>query len=342
MGLLEVDKNDVILLANQSFCDMSGYSLLELIGNRASDLVLTSDAKQVVENKNTIRTKGVSDSYEITSKTKEGKIKHWLISGAPNYNLNGEVTGSIGIHLDITDQKNLELQKEQLLKKLEKQNEQLSEYAQVVSHDLKSPLRSIHSLLTWIKEDNDKEFTEQTSQYLYMIESKVEKMDHLIQGILTYSKVDSEDKLDENISINDVVENCIDIIHIPENMKIVIKNKLPVIKADKFRMQQLFQNIISNAVYYIDKPEGLVEVDFIEKNKNYIFSIKDNGPGIAKENQKKIFKIFQSFTQHEQSTGIGLSIVKRIIDNYNGEIWIESEMTLGTTFFIKLPKTNMS
>ena len=338
MGLLEVDTNDVVLLANQSFCDMSGYSLLELLGNKASDLVLTSNAKHVVENKNKMRTNGVSDSYEVTSKTKEGAIKHWLISGAPNYNLNGEIIGSIGIHLDITDQKNLELQKEQLLQKLEKQNEQLNEYAQVVSHDLKSPLRSIHSLISWIKEDNDKEFSEQTTQYLNMIEGKVEKMDHLIQGILTYSKVDTDEKQEEDISINEVVENCINIIHIPENIKVIIKNKLPIIKADKFRMQQLFQNIISNAVYYIDKPLGLVEVDFEEKGNSYIFSIKDNGPGIAKENQEKIFKIFQSFTQHEQSTGIGLSIVKRIIDNYNGKIWIESEMKQGTTFFIKLPK----
>jgi PAS domain S-box-containing protein len=338
MGLLEVDKNDVVLFANQSFCEMSGYSLLELLGNKASELFLDSNSKEIIENKNTIRTKGVSDSYEITARNKKGEIKHWLISGAPNLSFNGEFTGSIGIHLDITDQKNLEFQKEQLLKKLEKQNDQLNEYAQVVSHDLKSPLRSIHSLLSWIKEDNDKEFNEQTAQYITMIEGKVEKMDHLIQGILTYSKVDSDEKQEEDISINEVVENCINIIHIPENIKVIIKNKLPIIKADKFRMQQLFQNIISNAVYYIDKPEGFVEVDFKEKGNNYVFSIQDNGPGIAQENQEKIFKIFQSFTQHEQSTGIGLSIVKRIIDNYNGKIWIESEMKQGTTFFIKLPK----
>lgn len=340
MGLLEVDTNDVVLLANQSFCDMSGYSLLELLGNKASELFLDSNSKEIIEEKNNIRTEGVSDSYEITSKTKQGELRYWLISGAPNYNLNGEITGSIGIHLDITEQKNLEFQKEQLLQKLEKQNEQLNEYAQVVSHDLKSPLRSIHSLISWIKEDNDKEFSTQTTQYLSMIESKVEKMDHLIQGILTYSKVDTDDKQEEDISINEVVENCINIIHIPDNIKVIIKNKLPIIKADKFRMQQLFQNIISNAVYYIDKPEGLVEVDFEEKGNSYIFSIKDNGPGIPEENQEKIFKIFQSFTQHEQSTGIGLSIVKRIIDNYNGKIWIESEMKQGTTFFIKLPKDN--
>ena len=338
MGLLEVDNDDIVLFANQSFCEMSGYTLLDLLGSKASDLVLTEEGKTIIKNKNTIRTKGISDSYEITSKTKTGDIKHWLISGAPNYNLNGEITGSIGIHLDITQQKNLELQKEQLLKKLEKQNEQLNEYAQIVSHDLKSPLRSIHSLITWIKEDNDKEFSEQTSQYLNMIESKVEKMDHLIHGILTYSKVNTEEVTDEKISIQEVVENCINIIHIPENITIQIESLLPVIQADKFRMQQLFQNIISNAVNYIDKPEGLVTIACIEKANSYVFSIADNGPGIAKENQEKIFKIFQSFTQHEQSTGIGLSIVKRIVDNYGGKIWIESELKKGTTFFIKLPK----
>ena len=339
MGLLEVDNDDVVLFANQSFCDMSGYSLLDLLGNKASELLMNKQQQEIIATKNAIRSEGISDSYELIAKTKTGEVKHWLISGAPNYNLNGELIGSIGIHLDITQQKNLEIQKEQLLSKLEKQNQQLNEYAQIVSHDLKSPLRSIHSLITWIKEDNAKEFSSGTFQYLNMIESKVEKMDHLIQGILTYSKVDAEDKIIEPIDLNDVINNCIKILHIPENTSVNIDNKLPIVKADKFRMQQLFQNLISNAVNYIDKSEGIVSVGYSEDDVNYTFYIKDNGPGIAKENQEKIFKIFQSFTQHESSTGIGLSIVKRIVDNYNGSIFIESELTKGTTFFIKLPKT---
>lgn len=340
MGLLEVDNDDRVLFANQSFCDMSGYSLLDLLGNKASEIFLDIEQQKLIKKKNTLRNEGISDSYEITTKNKGGTKKHWLISGAPNYNLNGELIGSIGIHLDITQQKSLELQKEQLLKKLEKQNQQLNEYAQIVSHDLKAPLRSIHSLITWIKEDNDKEFSEETLQYLSMIESKVEKMDHLIYGILTYSKVDTDDVLNEQIDVNDVINNCIKIIHIPEKIQIQIDNQLPIIKADKFRMQQLFQNLISNAVNYIDKPLGLVSVGCIINEKDYVFYVKDNGPGIAKENQEKIFKIFQSLTKNENSTGIGLSIVKRIVDNYKGEIHIESELSKGATFFIKLPKTD--
>lgn len=340
MGLIEVDKNDIIQLANNSFCDMSGYTNTELIGQKAANLFLTSKRKSIIQDKIVERENGISDSYEIKVKIKSGDDKYWLISGAPNYNVNGELIGTIGIHLDITEQKKLEIQKEQLLSKLEKQNEYLNEYAQVVSHDLKSPLRSIHTLISWIKDDNEKEFNEQTSQYLAMIEDKVEKMDDLIKGILTYSKVDSNKVALEDINLNEVIQNIIEIIHIPDHIEVKIVNLLPTIKIDRFRMQQLFQNLISNAVNYCDKKIGLVEVGVTENEKEYIFTIKDNGTGIDKKYQNKVFELFQSFSNEDKSTGIGLSIVKRIVDKYNGEIWMDSELGIGTTFYIKLPKKN--
>ncbi len=461
LGLLEVDKNDVITLANQSFTNISGYSLEELIGKKASNLFLTNESKELVKSKNAIREEGKTDSYEVKVIDKLGKKRNWLISGAPNYDVNGKVIGSIGIHLDITEQKEqeeqlyllsliaekninaviiadadgriewantsfidmsgysmeeiigqkpghllqgeetnletvdymkgriakglpfncevinyskngkkywvsiqgqalynkngeivkyfaieenvtkkkeLEQQREFLVDSLAKSNKELEDYAAIVSHDLKSPLRSIHSLISWMKEDNDKEFNEQTTQYLSMIEGKVEKMDHLIEGILTYAKIDKVDVVSEKVNIQEVIQNIINIIHIPNHISVSITSTLPVIDADRFRVQQLFQNIISNAVNYIDKPKGTVEVSCSEEPKHFIFSIKDNGPGIAKENQEKIFKIFQSLEKSERSTGLGLSIVKKIVDNYNGKIWIESEIGQGTTFFIQLNK----
>jgi PAS domain S-box-containing protein len=340
MGLLEVDNNDVIQLANNSFCDMSGYTYSELIGQKAASLFLTTKTKGIIKDKVKERENGISDSYEIKINIKTGEDKYWLISGAPNYNVNGELIGTIGIHLDITEQKKLEIQKEQLLSKLEKQNEYLNEYAQVVSHDLKSPLRSIHTLISWIKDDNEKEFNEQTSQYLAMIEDKVEKMDDLIKGILTYSKVESNKVALEDINLNEVIQNIIEIIHIPDHIEVKIVNLLPTLRVDRFRMQQLFQNLISNAVNYCDKKIGLVEVGVTENDKEYIFTIKDNGTGIDKKYQNKVFELFQSFSNEEKSTGIGLSIVKRIVDNYNGKIWMDSELGIGTTFYIKLPKKN--
>ena len=338
MGLLEVDNNDNIKLVNQSFLDMSGYKTKELIGHKASDLFSNNQNQTILERKTIDQKARLPKSYEIPITIKTGEEKHWLISGAPNYNVNGEIIGSIGIHLDITEQKKLELQKELLLKKLEIQNERLNEYAHMVSHDLKSPLRSIHALISWIKEDNKTLFNETTVRHFELIEDKVEKMDNLIQGILTYSKVDSSKEIKEKIDLNEIVTNIIQIIHIPENVTVIIKKALPILETDRFRMQQLFQNLISNGANYIDKKEGVVEIDYEEKGNDYIFSIKDNGQGIDSKYQTKIFDLFQSFSEEEKSTGIGLSIVKRIVDYYNGTIWLESTLGIGTTFFIKLPK----
>jgi signal transduction histidine kinase len=164
-------------------------------------------------------------------------------------------------------------------------------------------------------------------------------MDHLIQGILTYSKIDNV-KLDkEKIILMDLINSIIATIFIPSHIVVIIKDELPILTADRFRMQQLFQNLISNAVNYNDKQEGTVEVDYQESDSSYIFSVKDNGPGIAIENQEKIFNVFQSFVaNNERSTGLGLSIVKKIIDMYNGTIWLESDLGIGTTFFIELKK----
>ncbi|WP_264520558.1 PAS domain-containing protein [Flavobacterium sp. N1994] len=338
MGLLEVDNNDIIKLANQSFIEMSGYADTELINRKASDLFLNNKSKIILKEKMINRLNRISNSYEIPITNKVGEEKYWLISGAPNYNVNGEVIGSIGIYLDITAQKKLEIQKEQLLKRLETQNERLNEYAHMVSHDLKSPLRSIHSLITWIKEDNKNIFNETTDRYFELIEDKVEKMDNLIQGILTYSKVESNKEVTEKLNLNEIVQNCIKIMHIPKNTTITIKRELPILETDHFRMQQLFLNLISNAVNYIDKKEGIVEITYEDIGNDYIFSIKDNGIGIDDKYQLKIFELFQSFSKDTKATGIGLSIVKRIVDYYNGKIWLESSLGIGTTFFIKLPK----
>lgn len=338
LGLIEVDNDDLILMANQSFCDMTEYPLEELIGRKAATLLLYEDDKEIIENKNQKRKVGISDSYEIKIKTKSGIIKHWLISGAPNYNEKGEVIGSIGVHLDITNQKELEAQRILLLKSLEEQNIQLNEYAHMVSHDLKSPLRSISALLSWTIEDFNEKIGKESLQNLNLIQDKVEKMDKLIEGILNYSSLDLVNNNLDNVDLNEVIRNILSIIYIPNHFEIKLLKQLPVIKSDVSRMQQLFQNLISNAINYNDKEKGLIEIDY-EDTKNYhIFSIKDNGIGISQEYHDKIFKIFNSLGTKENSTGIGLSIVKKIVEMKNGKIWIDSEVGKGTTFYFSFKK----
>jgi PAS domain S-box-containing protein len=338
IGLVEVDLDDTILTVNNRFSEMSGYDADYLIGMNTTNLFLDNENKEILTAKNKDRNLGIADSYELTIKNNKGEHKQWLISGAPNYNINGEVVGSIGMHLDITDIKNLEIQKEKLLKKLEKQNQQLNEYAHVVSHDLKSPLRSIHSLITFIKEDNDTEFNAKTAKYFTLIQEKVEKMDRLIQGILTYSKIATVELLKEKIDVNELIQHIITILYIPSHVKIITDFSLPVIVADRFKIQQLFQNLISNAINYSDKPNAEIKLSFEEYTKYYVFSIEDNGIGIPKKNQNKIFEMFTSFNTDEVFSGIGLAIVKRIIENLNEKIWFESEPSIGSKFFFTIHK----
>lgn len=334
------DKEGKIEWVNSSFTTMSGYDAEELIGLLPGKLLQgeESNADTITYLSQQIK-KGEPFSCEIINYSKTGK-KYWVkIQGQALYNKWGEISRFFAIEEDITERKILEEQKEQLLASLEKSNNDLEEYAQIVSHDLKSPLRSINSLIYWIKEDNEAKLGEQSMQYLNLIEGKIEKMDRLIQGILTYSKINSENaEIFQPVNTLEVVENIVNTIDIPGNVIIQISDQMPVINADKFRIHQLFQNLIGNAVIYSDKPEGVIQVNAEEHESHYIFSVKDNGPGIAEEHFEKIFKTFQSLTNSEKSTGLGLSIVKKIVNYYKGKIWIESELGYGTTFYIQLNK----
>ena len=337
LGLIETNLEDEITLANQSFLEISGFELADIIGKKGAELFLKPENKSIVAEKTELRKQKKTDSYEINALNKKGEERNWLVSGAPNTDINGQVIGSIGIHLDITDQKKLEKQKEELVQKLEVQNEQLNDYAQIVSHDLKSPLRSIHALITWIKED-DTALNPTSIEHLNLIEEKVESMDSLIEGILTYAKIDALTETNEKVDIQNLVEDICKMIYVPSNIKIDIPNKLPTIKGDTYRLHQVFQNVISNAVNYIDKPAGFVSIECKEDKEKYTFSIKDNGQGIAKEHQEKMFNSFQSFTKMKGSTGLGLSIVKKIIKAYEGKIWLESQIGIGTIFYIQFKK----
>ena len=316
---------------------MSGFDESELIGKKAAIILNISDHNLISE-KQKERLAGNSDSYEVEVLNKKGEVRHWLISGAPRYDHKKKMVGTIGIHLDITNQKLLEFQKEKLLTELEKSNEGLQEYAHIVSHDLKSPLRSISALASWLSEDYDDKLDDNGKFNLQQIQEKIEGMDRLIDGILKYSSINDASLDNTLVNLNDVIQEIQEIIFVPEHVKITIQNTLPSIRVDKTKIHQLFQNLISNAVVHIERNPGLVQISATETKTHWQFSIEDNGIGIAKEYHKKIFKVFQSISSNERSTGIGLSIVKKIIDLYQGKIWLESEVGVGTIFYFTLKK----
>lgn len=229
-------------------------------------------------------------------------------------------------------------QKEQLLQKLKHQNEQLNDYAHLVSHDLKSSLRNLSALLAWVKEDCSEKIGEESVQNLNLMEAKIEKMDQFLEDIINYSEIGATSLKTTTIDLNKKITKIIESIHIPQNISIVVKGDLPVLKGDARRLRQVFQNLISNAVNFNDKEKGLVEVGVEEVEDFYTFSIKDNGQGIPQEYHQKIFNTFTTLGYQEKSTGMGLSIVKRVLDLYGGEIWLESEVSKGSSFYFTIPK----
>ena len=228
-------------------------------------------------------------------------------------------------------------QKESLLNELAHQNQELSDYAHMVSHDLKSPLRSIDTLTAWLKEDYKDAFDANGEKTLDLIRTNVEKMDTLINGILEYSTIGKNQIEVYDVNLNKLVDNVLSIIQVPKHI-LITKSNLPIIKGDKYRLQQLFQNLIGNAIAYNDKQNGTIEVSAKDKGKFWEFAIKDNGKGIEDIYFEKIFKTFEKLENNGESTGIGLSIVKKIVNLYGGKIWLTSKLNEGTTFYFTLKK----
>ena len=328
-----------IVKSNTAMQDMLGYTHEELKQVELKDITAKEDiakSKSFIEDMRL----GKLDHYTLNKSyvRKNGTKFMAKTSVSAVRTTEGEIEYQVAIVEDITEHRQLELQKEQLLKQLRASNKELQEYAHIVSHDLKSPLRSISALASWLTEDYADVLDGNGVNQLQMIQEKIEGMDKLIDGILTYSSIDKKTNQDTEVDLNQVISEIREIIFIPDHVNVVIMDELPTLIADKTKIHQLFQNLISNAVVHIRKKEGLVKIQAQETNTHWQFSISDNGIGIPKEYHEKIFKVFQSLGTSEKSTGIGLSIVKKIIDFYQGEIWLDSEEAKGTTFHFTLKK----
>ena len=234
--------------------------------------------------------------------------------------------------------KEQEQRQEELLKNLSLQNEELNEYAHVVSHDLKAPLINVHNIVNWFIDDNKEALGENFFNPLKQVLFNVEKMDFLIKGILQYSTIDKLESEDQQINLNLLIEEVLKIILIPDHIKITVQENLPSLYGNSLRFRQVFQNLIQNAIKYSDKEKGVIEIGVLEKDDYFEFFVKDNGIGIKSDYFDKIFKVFTKLESTSSSSGIGLSIVKKIVTYYKGSIWLESKEGVGTTFYFTLPK----
>lgn len=225
------------------------------------------------------------------------------------------------------------------VRNLEKSNKDLDQFAYVVSHDLKAPLRAIASLAEWIEEDLDDKITPESRANLELLRGRVLRMESLIHGILAYSKAGKNKGELKLIDLNKLIFDIVDSINPSSNINVSIQPHLPSIESEETKLHQVLGNLISNAIKYMDKPIGEINIRYLDLEGMCQFSIEDNGPGIEKEYHNRIFVIFQTLSARDEveSTGIGLSIVKKIIEDQGGKIWVESELGKGSKFIFTWP-----
>lgn len=222
---------------------------------------------------------------------------------------------------------------------LERQNQDLNSFAYIVSHDLKSPLRAIANLSQWIEDDMEETLPKSIQKQMTLLRGRVRKMEATIDGLLDYARIGRTQELTEMVSIQDLVAEVIESIAPPPTFKIEIDLDLPEIYTKKILLFQIFSNLISNSIKHHQRLDGSVKISGWVQGNVYKFAVADDGSGISPEYRERIFTIFQAINPQNRadSTGIGLAIVKKIIQSEGGDISLESKVGVGTTFYFTWP-----
>jgi len=357
LGLLEVDIEEKIQYANQRFCIMSGYELHDLIGKKASNLFVTPESRDLLEQKNESRKNNIADAYEVSVTDKNGQLRWWLISGAPNYNDQGKLIGSIGIHLDVTEQKNLELELIEAKNFAEASTRAKEIFLANMSHEIRTPMNAIIGMSNQLAKtslSHNQEF------YLHTIQSAADNLLVIINDILDLSKIEAGKLALENIGFDprQLADSVMRVMMYKAEEKGIafttshIDNKLsPVLIGDPFRLNQVLLNLLSNAIKFTEK--GSVDVSFqvagdTPETQTLVIKVQDTGIGMDETFVKQIFDKFsqeyKSVSRTYGGTGLGMSIAKDLIELMGGKIEVVSKKEKGTTisFTVEFHKGDIS
>ncbi|MFW6131209.1 MAG: ATP-binding protein [Candidatus Aminicenantaceae bacterium] len=316
-------KTHKFLDCNKAVERVYGYTKEEIRSMTPYDLHPKEEIEKV---KKRIDIRNIEEGFQYTHVTKVGRQMVVEIH-SDEINYNGQPAW-ISVIRDIT--------KRDLLEK------QLKDFAYIVSHDLKAPLRAVNQLATWLLEDYSHNFDDEGKKLLNLLINRVIRMDNLINGILQYSRASRSRQKKKNINLNKLLTKIINSIGVLDNFQISIHENLPVIYAETTKIEQIFQNLLNNSIKYMDKSKGRIEIGYLDKGNYWVFFVKDNGPGIDKRYHKKIFQIFQTLEPRDsiESTGVGLSVVKKIIEFLDEQIWLESQLGEGSTFYFTFRKNS--
>jgi PAS domain S-box-containing protein len=353
LGLLEVDTEENIIFANQCFCDMSGYELDELLGKRAAQIFAKGENIELMDQKNEERKRGTPDAYEIVVKNKRGQVRWWLVSGAPRYTDQGELVGSIGIHLDITDQKQLEIELTAAREQAEQSTRSKEVFLANMSHEIRTPMNAILGMSNQLAKSP---LTKKQLFYLDAINAASENLLVIINDILDLSKIEAGKLSLEKIAFEPkaVIKRAIQALnHKAEEKGLALTNSIldervsEVMLGDPYRLNQVLLNIISNAVKFTEKGGVDIKLEVINDGKNsqtVQITVKDTGIGMDEKFRKSLFEKFSqedaSVTRQYGGTGLGMSICRQLIELMDGEIFVESEKGSGTTmsFVVTFPR----
>jgi PAS domain S-box-containing protein len=340
-SIIITDENGLITWVNDGFIRLSSFSFNEVVGQNVFAFFTgkNTDADAISSIQNAVNSSN-SFSGELLRYKKNGKSFWSQITMTP---IEADADNSkqfIFIESDITPRKIAEEKMIQYNTSLEKTNKELDKFAYVVSHDLKAPLRAIGNLTGWIEEDMGDNLPETIKPHFDVIKGRVVRMEGLIDGILEYTKLTKKEGESSIVDSNILIKESFDLLGISENVIFHMNDDFPLIKTEKIKLEQVFLNLFNNAIKYNDKADKQIWVGCKDLGDSFEFYVKDNGPGIEERYHDKIFVIFQTLNARDQveARGIGLAIVKNIIDEAGGNIWVTSEKNLGATFYFTWPK----
>jgi PAS domain S-box-containing protein len=268
----------------------------------------------------------------------------------PIFDDSGNIVSVVHIFIDITERvksaetlKNLNKELRATVEKLTKANRELGDFAHVAAHDLKAPLRAIGTIAGLLSLDYADRLDEQGKEQLELLVTRAQRMNTHITSLLRYSELGHTSAKKQRVNLQTLIEEIIREIPSSKNVEITIVNSLPVIMCYE-GIKEVFQNLLDNAIKFMDKPKAQIKIDCIEREKFWQFSVTDNGPGIKSEYFEKIFMMFQTLKPRDEfeATGIGLAIVKKVIEMNRGRVWVESQPGQGSTFFFTLPKEGIN
>ncbi len=254
--------------------------------------------------------------------------------------------GRIDHFIDITEKKRLEQSLQEKTRRLEEKNQQLEEFTRAVSHDLKEPLRTISAFSQYLLEDYHDKLDDEGKDNLNRINRASLRMQNLIDDLLRLCRIGTCQETLEKVYLSEVFEQIKEDMKARlENVELRLPKTMPIIIANRTRMVELFGNLISNAIKYNDKPQKRIEIGWSQQGEFYRFYVRDNGIGIEEQYLDKIFELFKRLNPRGddyESTGAGLTICKRIVEEYGGRIWVESKVGEGSTFYFTLPNPRFS